>query len=139
MKRSTTPHTQRALWWMAIIAGLLVVSLTLQASTSTSPGRQAWDKDDGPRPSEVVSTMKFVVHEVGTNRTLVLVDEDQERPHRIQLSENIPLTAKSKKEFQGRKKLEFGDLAVGQRVKVTFKSESGEIVRVKILESAQSS
>lgn len=139
MKRSTKQHTRQVLWLTAILAGLLLLPLVAQASSSTGGGSQPWARNDGPRPAEVVSSMKFVVHEVSNDRTLVLIDEDQERPHRIQLSEDVPLTAKSKKDFEGRKDLDFGDLAVGQRLKVTFSADSGKIIRVKILETTRSS
>lgn len=126
------------IYWPIAIAVLLLMTLAVQASTNVGPGRQPWETEDGPRPAEVVSSMKFVVHEVGENRTVVLIDDEREQPHRIQLSESIPLLAKSKKAFQGRKKLEFGDLEVGQRVKVTFATDSGEILRLKVLDSGKS-
>ena len=127
------------IWWILLAASLLLITLSVQASTNLGPGRQPWEDSNGARPAEVVSSIKCLVHEVGENRTLVLIDEADEQPHRIQLAKSIPLLAKSKKQFDGRRKLEFSDLQPGQRVKVTFASQTGEILRLKILESDQES
>lgn len=118
---------------LLLVLFAMLLACTVHASTTVSGGgREPWDSS-GPQPTEVTTSMKCLIHEISENRTLVLIDEGDEQPHRIHLSSKVPLTAQVKKDFEGRKKLDFGDLEIGQRVKVTFTTDTGEIVRMKVL------
>ena len=80
---------------------------------------------------------KCEVRGIGENRTVVLFDEFSRETHEIKLSEKVKLRAVKKKEFDGRKKLDFEDFAVGQRVKVNIRKSDGRILRIDVLPRAE--
>lgn len=113
---------------LTVFAVFALVALPALASTPT-PGGKVWDSNEPA--TAVTRTVEARVLEVRENRTLVLVDKD-ERQHVIQLSDKVEIRAQSKKDFDGLKKLDFGHLREGHRLKLTFYSESGQLVRVQV-------
>ena len=55
----------------------------------------------------------------------------------MQLDDGVALRAKRKKDFDGRKKLSFSDLAAGQVIKLTYLTENRRVVRIDVLEKAK--
>ena len=113
---------------LTVFAVFVLVALPAVASTPT-PGGNAWDNSDPA--TAVTRTVEARILEVRENRTLVVVDKD-ERQHVIQLPEKVEIRAQSKKDFDGLKKLDFGHLREGHRVKLTFYADSGQLVRIQV-------
>ncbi|RPH57630.1 hypothetical protein EHM82_00850 [bacterium] len=112
------------------LAVLTLVVLPAWSSTPT-PGRKAWEDDQ--TPTVVTQTVEArVVEVVPTDRTLIVVDE-KERQHTVKIPEDVSIRAQSKKEFDGLRKLEFAHLREGQRLKLTFRSDDGRLVRIQVL------
>lgn len=123
----------RALFAVLAFAALLLPA-ALEASVPTG-GRQPWDSDDGPRPTAVTASVECVVLEVREDRTLLVRDE-LAREHVVQIPESAKISARNRREFDGRKKLEFAELRAGHELKLTFLTASGAVVRVKVLGTA---
>ena len=68
--------------------------------------------------------------------TVVLVDLETESQELVQLDDSVKIRARSKKDFQGRKKLGLADLREGQIVKVTLYVADGSIRSITVLENA---
>lgn len=117
-----------------VFAGLLAPG-ALVASVPVG-GQQPWSSEEGPRPTAVTGSVECVVVEVRDDRTLVVRD-DQEREHVVQIPEKAKIRAEHRREFDGRRKLEFGQLRAGHELKLTYLTENGEIVRVKVLGTAE--
>lgn len=114
---------------------LLVLPALLLAS-STSPSAKAGSKE-GISPSEVTAHALLTVRKVETEpNRLYLYDADAEKTHVVVLTEKTRLTARRKKDFDGRRKLVFGDLAAGQTLKVTYRTDDGRITSIQVLEKA---
>lgn len=112
------------------VAVLALVVLPAWASTPT-PGRKAWEGDQ--TTTMVTQTVEArVVEVVQAERTLILMDE-KERQHRVQIPEDVSIRAQSKKEFDGLRRLEFAHLREGQRLKLTFRADDGRLVRIQVL------
>lgn len=115
---------------------LLLAALTAPAAAplgASVPGgnNEPWRSDDGPRPTAVTGTVEAVIVEVRDDRTLIVRD-DLEREHEIQLPEKAKIKAANRRDFDGKKKLEFAQLRPGHELKITFLTATGEIVRVKV-------
>ncbi|MCG8454685.1 MAG: hypothetical protein MI919_00280 [Holophagales bacterium] len=118
-----------------LAAGLLgwIVFSALPATASV-PSRPA-----GPSASDqasVTQTLKCSVLEVRADGALKLRDLDTEHEGWIRVTEKTKIRAKNKRAFDGRKKLDFEDLSPGQVVKVTTLTQTGELVRLKVLEGS---
>ncbi len=116
----------------ALVCGL---AGTLPAAASTpGQGPRPWDAADGGASAvEVTKTMKLTVTEIRDDHTVVLLDRDQERHFVARLGDDVQITARKRKEIDGRRDLAFDDLAVGHEVKITFATADASILRVKIL------
>ena len=130
MRRFTTLTTACL---MALSVGISIPSLA-----SVDGAHSSWDSEvDGQFPTEVTRSVKLVVKEIHPNRGVVFIDTELEESHTVQLAEDIQLTASKKKDFGGRKKLEFADLKVGQIVKMTFRISDGAILGITVLGQSQ--
>lgn len=110
------------------LAVLTLVVLPAWSSTPT-PGRKAWEDEQ----TVVTQTVEArVVEVVQADRTLIVLDE-KERRHTVQIPEDVSIRAQSKKEFDGLRRLEFAHLREGQRLKLTFRSDDGRLVRIQVL------
>ena len=125
-----------------VLTTAFLVALTLGVSApsmaSVDGAQSPWDSvEDGQYPTEVTRSVKLVVKEIHPNGGVVFIDTELEESHTIQVAEDIQLTARKKKDFGGRKKLEFADLKVGQVVKLTFRTSDGAILGITILGQSQ--
>jgi len=117
---------------------LLVGSPCLEGST---PNQEALPGPDelptaGPSATAVTAHLKCTITEIQPGQVLRILDEETERVHLLEFTPTIPLQAKNKADFDGRKVLAFEDLAVGQRIKITYKIASNEILKIKVLDQA---
>lgn len=117
---------------LLLLAALCAAPLAVPAGASVPGGNnEPWDSNDGPRPTAVTGTVECVIVEVREERTLIVRDE-HDREHEIQLPEKAKIKAANKREFDGRKKLRFVQLRPGHELKITYLTANGEIVRVKV-------
>ncbi len=117
------------------LAALLILPGLALASTPT--GGQTGNTKDGVSPTDIIGSAKLTVRNVASDPArLYLFDPETEKTHVVVLSEKTKLTARSKKDFDGRRKLEFGDLASGQTLKVTYRLDDGRITSIQVLERA---
>lgn len=117
------------------LAALLVLAGSAVASTPT--GGQTGNTKDGLSPSEVIGHAKLTVRNLASEpNRLYLFDPETEKTHVVVLSDKTKLTARRKKDFEGRRKLEFDDLAVGQTLKVSYRLDDGRITSIQVLERA---
>ncbi len=118
------------------LAALLVPAPPAAASTPNT-GPKPWDSNfanEGAPPSAVTDHLKCVITEVRDNRVVQIWDEASQSRHLIRIAENVPIKARQKARFAGRKQIAFADLEVGHRIKVTYLTGDGSIVRVKVID-----
>ncbi|MEJ2086325.1 MAG: hypothetical protein P8Y44_11705 [Acidobacteriota bacterium] len=119
---------------------LLIVAVAQPATlhASVDGAQSPWDaEEDGQYPTDVTRSVKLVVKEVHPNGSVVFLDTEREESMAVQVTESVELTAKKKKDFGGRKKLEFADLAVGQIVKVRYRTSDGQILSIQVIGESQ--
>lgn len=110
---------------------LVLLTVAGAAASTPVPGRQPWSNQDGASPTAVTRALEGEILEVLPDRTLMVADEYGQRP--VQIPEAARIKAESKRDFDGRRKLDFADLRAGHRIKVVFLTETGEIVRLRVL------
>ena len=111
---------------------ILMLLLTLvMAGDVLASGTSAPTADS--QAFQSVKTMKCVIVAVKDPNLVMLEDPDSGEKTPARLAPRINLRAKDKSLFEGRKKLEFTDLAPGQTVKVSIDTSTGEIIRLKVL------
>lgn len=123
--RVETPAT------LLLLAALAAAPAVPLGASVPGGNNEPWQSEDGPRPTAVTGTVECVIVEVREDRKLIVRD-DQERQHEIQLPEKAKIKAASRRDFDGKKKLEFAQLRPGHELKITFLTATGEIVRVKV-------
>ncbi len=124
---------------MRVKTSAILLLLAARAAPAVAPlgasvpggNNEPWQSDDGPRPTAVTGTVAAVIVEVRDDRTLIVRD-DLDREHEIQLPEKAKIKAENRRDFDGQKKLEFAQLRPGHELKITFLTATGEIVRVKV-------
>ncbi|MEM1206656.1 MAG: hypothetical protein AAGN66_25700 [Acidobacteriota bacterium] len=84
-------------------------------------------------PALVTQTTKVRLTEIAEQGRLRVVDPKTEEVGWIQIGEDTEMRAQKKKDFDGRRKLELADLAVGQMLRITHMPETGQIVRIQVL------
>lgn len=118
--------------YCALAASLLV---PIAASASVPTGVPSpWESDEGAQPTSVTASVTCVIVEVRDDRMLLVRDE-LDRQHEIQIPEKAKIRPQSKKDFDGLKKLQFEHLRPGFELKLTFLRSTGEVVRVKVLDT----
>ncbi len=113
----------------------LAFSLSALASTPRADSgiSRPWDDPEEMRPDMVTADLNCVILEVKPGNILTVKDEESGNVHDVEILAKIPVRAQDKKQFAGRKKLEFKDFEIGQRIKVTVRPEVEEIVRIVVL------
>lgn len=121
-----------------VLALFAVVAVVAPAGASTpNPSVQAGNDEDGIDPTSVTASAKLEVRRVESEpNRLYLYDPDSEKTHVIVISEKTKLTARRKKDFGGRRKLDFADLESGQTLKITYRTDDGRITSIQVLEKA---
>lgn len=126
----------------ALIAATILLITGLPGLEGSTPNQTARpgpaELPTGASATAVVGHLKCTITEVRPGQVLRILDEKTERVHLVEFTPSIPLQAKNKASFDGRKKLTFEDLAVGQRIKLTYKIATNEILKIKVLDQAPS-
>lgn len=117
------------------MSSLLVVGLApLQASSRSNAARPVEGRD----PASATIVMKAKVTQILEGRRIALQPERKDAPPiEIEVQEDIRIRAQNKKEFDGRKKLEFGDLAVGQTLRITLLPAEERVVSFVVLRGGE--
>ncbi len=119
-----------------IVLAVLLILPTL-AAASTPTGGQTGNTKEGLSPSDVIGYARLTVRNIAAEpNRLYLFDPETEKTHVIVLSEKTKLTARKKKDFDGRRKLDFTDLEAGQTLKVTYRLDDGRVTGIQVLERA---
>lgn len=125
MKRPTT---------LLLCALFLIPAL---AFSSTPVGTQAGNTETSLSASDVTASTRLIVRRVESDPDRVyLYDPEAEETHVVVISEKTRLSARRKKDFDGRRKLGFGDLAMGQTLKITFRLDDGRITSIQVVDVA---
>ena len=119
-----------------LLAAVVLVPALAGASTP-NPSAQAGHNDEGIDPTSVTASAKLEVRRVENEpNRLYLFDPETEKTHVVVISEKTKLTARRKKDFDGRRKLDFADLTSGQTLKITYRTDDGRITSIQVLEKA---
>jgi hypothetical protein len=88
------------------------------------------------QPTAENAHFKGIITKVLPGPVLMVNDEQTRSVHFLELTPATSLKAKKKADFGGRKNLDFEDLAVGQRIKVTYEIATNETLKIKVLDQA---
>lgn len=119
-----------------LLVAVLCIALsgsTLWASGSSYPTATTAPVTD---PTQVTETMKCEVIAIAEGGKVKIKDPKTQEESWIVIHEDTKLVAKNKKAFDGRKKLDPTDVAVGQLLRITHRPHTGEVVRIKVLDKA---
>ena len=128
----TNPRPTRIL---AIATALLAAAALLPATLASGPAGPARPAPPSATASsfETTTTTKYKLLEINAEKRALLVwDEATETERVIQLGQRTPIRASKRKAFDGRKKLNFDDFAIGQQLLVTSVIATGEVKKVRV-------
>lgn len=92
--------------------------------------------EPGQPDATVIRSVDLVITGLGPDNQMKLLDPRTEREVVLKLTDAVPLRARSKKQFDGRKQLAWDDLAKGQKIRLTFRPDDGAIIRLTVLKTA---
>lgn len=116
-----------------ILTALLAAPPASFASTPYG-GPRPWDsEEESTQASHVTRTARCLIERIGEQRSVVLYDLDTEKRHGLRLTPKVDFSARYKKMFDGRRKIDFADLRPGHLVRLTFRAADGVILRVKVV------
>jgi len=114
------------------LATLVAIALAPSLVAASSPNKIAPDLGENDATS-LTASMKCQIIHVNEGDKVVLRDLDTGAVQEIAIVPEIRLRARAKRDFDGRRKLAFADLSVGQTVKVTVLRHNGLITRIDVL------
>ena len=122
----------------AVLCALLLAPVLATAPADASVPRGGvpapWESEEGPRPTAVTKSVECVIVEVLEEERMLLVRDDLGRENEVEIPEEAKIRARRKRDFDGQRKLDFAHLRPDFRLKLTFLTRTGEIVRVKVLD-----
>lgn len=121
----------KKLVWFLLLSFCSIAVWASGTASGTSAARKGPPSAD---PFNATKTMKCVIVQLKNPNLVLLEDPDTGEKQPYRLSERIRLRAKNKADFDGRKKLTFADLAIGQTVKVSINSEKREVTSLKVIQ-----
>lgn len=127
---------KRTLVLLAILTTALS-GLPLAASTPNTGPRPYDSVDSGVMSADITRFAKCTVREIIPPRRVILYEHESRKLVKMDLDETVELTARRKKDFDGRSQIQFADLEVGQVVKVNYRADSGLVLGVKVVGVAQ--
>ncbi len=120
--------------FFALLVALLAAQTAPPAGASTpNTGPRPWDPDESALPTAVTDHLKCVITEVKDDRVIRIWDEKTREENLVRIAEKVEIRARKKSQFEGRSELDFRDLLVGHRIKLTYLTEDGTIVGVKVV------
>jgi len=121
----------------ASLLALLLVPMPVLASVGgvTVQDDHPFETELGQPDAEVTRSVDLVITDLGPDHQVRLLDPRTERVVTLKLTDSVPLRARSKNEFDGRKRLAWEDLAKGQKVRLTFRPNDGVIIRLTVLKA----
>ncbi len=119
---------------LSLVAATMLLAMVPVSASTTAPGPQVSDPDAGASPVEVTGSVHCRIVGIEANRTLRVRHQTGEA--RIHIGDKVSIRAKTRKQFNGRKKLSFADFTPGQWLKLTYMLEDGAIDRIKVLPKA---
>ncbi|REJ73873.1 MAG: hypothetical protein DWQ36_10420 [Acidobacteria bacterium] len=112
------------------VAGLVTIFAALPLHASVRAAKPS----SGPDPAVATVVVDAVIARITAEGTLVLRPEEEgAEPIELRLPEEVRIRAQRKKDFDGRRKLEFADLRVGQRLRLTVLPAENRLVGVTVL------
>ncbi len=124
------------------LSALLLAPLTVPAAVQASVGGvtvqddHPFETEAGQPDAQVIRSVDLVIADLGPDNQVKLIDPRTEREMVLKLTDAVPLRARSKKQFDGRKQLAFDDLAKGQKIRLSFRPNDGAIIRLTVLKIA---
>lgn len=121
-----------------VLAAALAAPLAPPAAASTpNSGPAPWDDSfattAGAQAGAVTGHLKAVITELQDDRVVKIWDEKSRSEHLVRFAEQVPISARKKAMFDNRSELLFDDLRPGHRLKVTFLTRDGSILKVKVI------
>ncbi len=114
----------------------LLLCLFTPSLKASSPAAIPVGIDDGS-PSSITADFYCKVLEVErANSKLVLLELESETSHEVVLDDSVKLRARSRRDFDGRKKLGLADLRAGQEIKIRVLLTDGSIRRITVVKQA---
>jgi len=93
---------------------------------------------EGRDPGAATVVVKAKVTKILEGRRIAIQPEQKDaRPIEVEVKEDLRIRAQSKKEFDGRKKLAFEDLAVGQTLRITLLPAEERVVSFIVLRGGE--
>lgn len=121
---------------MGILA-LLLMGTPVSGSTPNT-GPRPWDEGGtGVVSSDITRFAKCTVRKIEPPHRVVLYDHETRGLVTMDLDETVKLTARRKKDFDGRSRLGFKDLQVNQVVKVNYRTDTGRVLEVRVVGIAE--
>ena len=114
-----------------LVALFTLLSILIAGSAFASV--RAAEPVGGPDPAVATVAFDAEVREIRADGTLVLAPEKAGELIEIRIPEGVQIRAQKKKDFDGRRKLEFADLEVGQRLRLTVLPAEQRLVGVTVL------
>ncbi len=123
-------------------ASKTILRLTVAVTLVAAMAGQSWASSrsnaarpvEGRDPANATIVMKATVTEIGAGRLIsILTEAEAARQVQVEVADNVRIRAQDKKEFEGRKKLVFEDLAVGQKLRVTVLPSQERILSLVVL------
>lgn len=119
-----------------ILGIVLLVATQALASGRTDPAPSnpimVPGEEQSFRPTVVMQCKVVEVFE--QHRRLMVEDVKTGERHYIHVAEEVGIKAKSKKDFDGRRKLAFGDFVVGQTLNVTLEADTFLPLKIRVLD-----
>ena len=119
-----------------ILAVALVFATQALASGRTDPTTSnpimIPGEEQSFRPTLVLQCKVVEVFE--QHRRLMVEDVKTGERHYIHVADGVGIKAKSKKDFEGRKKLVFDDFVVGQTLNVTLEADTYRPLKIRVLD-----
>lgn len=121
---------------VVVVTLALSLAFSTLAAASGSSGLPSPAVPSNNDPLVVTETLKCEIVAIREDGTILVRDGKDQPVHPLPYGESTRVVAQSKKEFDGRKKLEREDLRVGHQLRVTYLPGTGEVVRIKVLKSS---
>lgn len=133
LDHSTHLQATRSLFALLVAGALLSMPAAAGSGSSrggVSPGPTSPSATD---PFLITSIVKVAVVSVDLEKqTFAVRDLTSETLHEIQVTEELEIKARRKKEFDGRRDLTLADLEPGQKLRLKVRDADGAVLHVRV-------